>query len=157
MNKLEDLKDCIERQYINLEKSKYRPRSKEEIVTKRSLIQDFFKEFEDILGEFENKVSAQTWNKLTVDYEFVKTRVERALQILDGSSVLPDRRKRRNCDYVIEIVIPEYNSDNLLKENNFILSSTFLDGSHSQAADTSVSEQLTKFKSQFLPFSIERI
>ena len=43
-------------------------------MTKRNLIQDFFR-------EFENKVSAETWNKLTDDYEFVKTRVERALQI----------------------------------------------------------------------------
>ena len=93
MNKLEDLKECIERQYNNLEKSKYRPRSKEGIVTKRNLIKDFFKEFEDILSEFENKVSAQTWNKLTDVYEFVKTRVERALKILGGSSVVPDKKR----------------------------------------------------------------
>ena len=75
----------------------------------------------------------------------MKTRIERALQILDGSSALPDRRKRRNSDYIIEIVIQEYNSDNLLKEDNSILSSTLLDESHNQAADTSASEQLTKF------------
>ena len=68
MNKFEDLKECIERQYNNLGKSKYRPRSKEGIVIKRNLIQDCFKEFEEILGDLENKVSAQTWNKLTDDY-----------------------------------------------------------------------------------------
>ena len=67
MNKLEDLKECIERQYNNFEKSKCRPKSKEGIVTKRNLIQDFFKEFEEISGDFENNVSAQTWSKLTDD------------------------------------------------------------------------------------------
>ena len=56
MKKLEDLKECIERQYNYLEKSKYRLRSKKGIETKRNLIKDFFKEFEEILGDFENKV-----------------------------------------------------------------------------------------------------
>ena len=62
MNKLEDLDELIERQYQNLVKSRYRPRSAEGIITKKRLLQDFLEEYEDILNSFENTAST---NKLT--------------------------------------------------------------------------------------------
>ena len=54
MNKLEDLAELIERQYQNIVKSRYRPRSVEGIITKKRLLQDFLEEYEDILNSFEN-------------------------------------------------------------------------------------------------------
>ena len=152
MNKLEDLAELIERQYQNIVKSRYRPRSAEGIITKKRLLQDFLEEYEDILNSFENTASTRIWNKLTDNYEFVRTRVENSITILNGSSVIQkqEKRRRHNSDYIVEIVIPENNQVNFFDENTSILSSTILDESNNEGVNKSFEENLSNLKTQFL-------
>ena len=157
MNKLEDLAELIERQYRNIVKSKYRPRTLEGIVTKVHLLQEYLEEYEEILESLEKNTTVEIWNRLTDAYEFVKNRVGLSLKILKGTKVFPEKkqRRRRNPDYVLEIVIPENNQVGLLEEGNPVLSSTLLDDSESEAINKSFKEDLSELKTQLLHNSFD--
>lgn len=123
MSTLEELKDYIDREYKNICKSKYRARTLDGILTKKQLLTEALKQFTSILQSYEHRLSTLEWNRLTDDFEFVKTRVELSLKILDGTVVIREKeprnilhsdynieeepRFRRNSDYCIEIIIPE--------------------------------------------------
>ena len=157
MNELSEISEYVDREYKNLERSKYRGRSLQGIWTKKKLLQDHLKDFEDILSQYENRVSTATWNRLTDTYEFVCTRVELSIKILDCTRVLPakENKQRRNSDYIIEVVIPERIEDNFPDGDNSILSSTLLNGSHSESAHINGCESLKDLKNQIFQNSFE--
>ena len=109
MTRLEEIKEYVEREYKNLLKSKNRARSLQGILTKKELLRDHLEEFESLVLKYDKRLKDKDWNKLTDDFEFVKTKVEQSIRILEGTSIIPEKenkRQRRNSDYYIEVVIP---------------------------------------------------
>ena len=114
MNKVIEIKEYVDREYLNLVKSKNRARSKIGIQTKRELLLYAVQEFEATLEEIGVSLHTKRWNNLTDDLEYIKSKVDASLKILDGTTVIPEREKprRRNSDYYIVVIISEYKPDN---------------------------------------------
>ena len=115
MSRLEDIKEYIDREYKNLCKSINRARTQTGVNTKRRLLEEHLEEFESILKKYEDKIPIRDWNKLTDDFEFVKTKVELSLKILNRTVLIPEkeRKQRRNSEYCLEIVIPAYEQNDI--------------------------------------------
>ena len=157
MNKLIEIKEYVDREYLNLVKSKNRARSKIGIQTKRELLLYAVQEFESTLEEIGVVLHTKRWNKLTDDLEYIKSKVDASLKILDGTTVIPEKEKprRRNSDYYIEVIIPEYKPDNFQRGEEPPLSSTRVEESVDEADTTSFKEHLDRIKEIFKNNSFE--
>lgn len=109
MTRLDEIKDY---EFKNLCKSKNRARSLQGILAKQELLKDHLVEFETLVKTYEHRLNTEDWNRLTDDLEFVKTRVNQSLNILNKTSIAPERvenKPRRNSDYCLEIQLPLMN------------------------------------------------
>lgn len=121
MSRLLEIKDYVEKEYLNLYKNKTRARSLEGILSKRNLLVDHLNEFESILTKLEYRLTTKDWNKFTDDFDYVKNKVSLSLKILDGSVVIPEKEKdqsknRRRSENCLEY----------LATGDFSLSSTLI-------------------------------
>lgn len=113
MNKLNEIKEYVEREYWNLCKSRQRPRTQVGIDEKKYLLSQALKDFVKILEDYENKIPIEDWNRLTDDLIHVRKRVDLSLKILHATVVIPSKRRgRSNSEYCLEIVIPAYTERN---------------------------------------------
>ncbi|XP_062707796.1 uncharacterized protein LOC134288090 [Aedes albopictus] len=109
MTRLDEIREYVEREFKNLCKSKNRARSLQGVLTKQELLKDHLIEFETLVKAYEHRHNTEDWNKLTDDLEFVRTRVNQSLKLLNGTSIAPERlenRSRRNSDYCLEMQTP---------------------------------------------------
>ena len=148
MNRLIEIKDYIERESSNLRKSQNRARSAPGIQLKRELLLDALQEYENTLESIENLLPTRRWNKITDEYERLKTRVSQSLKILDGTAVIEEkgRSKRRHSDYYVEVVIPESRTEFSLSREESLLSSTRLGTNLDETNTTAFKENLEDLK-----------
>ena len=107
-------------------------------------------EFEQGLQGLENVVPTDVWNKLTDAYESIQIKVRKSLKILNETAVLPDpgKRRRRNSDYILDIIIPENCTETLSDDEDCILSSTLFDEDPAAAENRSLAKDLAKVKTE---------
>lgn len=163
-SELQYLKDLIEREFLNINKSKYRARSLAGINLKKELLQDSLERFETILKHYESIITVNEWNTLTDVFDILKSKVHNSIQILNQTDIL-QTQKRRSSETSIytNIVIPrnffdteenseEINSSFTNKENQ-ILSSTLRRNSGEEPEDiSSDTENKPNFKEQIENF-----
>lgn len=106
-SELTSIQEYIEREFVNLHKSKNRPRTQEGINTKKSLLQESLKRFETLITRYESCVSDRDWNKLTDVLDAIKTKVHQSFKILEQTEVIQSS-KRRHSDTGIytEVILP---------------------------------------------------
>lgn len=88
MSILKEIKDYIFKEYRSLYKSQYRPRSLQGIETKQNLLNENLEEFSSTLEALEDKISIAERNRLTDDFEAIKTKVALCLKILEKKQQL---------------------------------------------------------------------
>lgn len=128
--KLTEIKDYIDTEYLSLKKSKNRARTSNGIITKTNLLKENLTEYEKLLEDHEKYFSTQNWNKYTDALNYIKTKVKLCIQILQNTKVIPQRdksRERRNSEHLLESF--EFEQNFFRIEEDLPLSSTFLEDS----------------------------
>lgn len=137
MNKLKEIKDFIDKEYINLKKSCLRARTQKGIDEKKRILNEELEEFTTTLNNLGNNVSTETYNKLTDDFVAVKTKVQLSIKILENSAVLPAKESyKKTSDYCIQVIIPKENKTVLDWEDILPLSSTLIDQEEEEQNNT---------------------
>lgn len=111
MSELDELESFILREYENLNKSKYRPRSLQGILEKRSNLEEGFRNYYKLLKSFEHRIDVEEWNKLVERYEEVKLKYSVGLQILERSQIIvtskdPDQSDNNDLDKITDKMAP---------------------------------------------------
>ena len=103
-------------------------------------------EFEQGLQGLEKVVLTDVWNKLTDAYESIQIKVKNSLKILNETAVLPEpgKRRRRNSNYILDIIIPENFLETLSDDEDYIQSSTLFDEDPAAAENRSLAKDLAK-------------
>ena len=72
------------------------------------------------------------------------------MKILNETAVLPEpgKRRRRNSDYILDIIIPENFLETLSDDEDCILSSTLFDEDPAAAENRSLAKDLAKVKTE---------
>lgn len=131
MSRHRDIKEDIEREYINLKKKKGKTRGRalQRILLKQQWLNEHLEEFESIVAKYEHRINIKDWNNLTDDLELVMKKVQLSLKILDNQEVIKEKRKRRKTDNCVESQTQQYDQivfEYSQIEDNSPLSSTLL-------------------------------
>lgn len=88
MNQLREIEQLISKEHLNLQKSKYRARSLENILNKKENLNQNIERYRKILKSYEHRISAKEWNSEVETYSAVKLRYNQCITLLDTSEVI---------------------------------------------------------------------
>lgn len=87
---LEEIQEFIFKEFKNINKSRYRTRSKQGIFHKREALNAAIEEFEHIVKKYENLDDTVIWNELTDRLEIIKVKHRHCLQLLEQTKPIED-------------------------------------------------------------------
>lgn len=87
MNRLHEIESCVNKEYLNITKSKGRPRSLQGILEKTNSLTELEKEYKSVLTKIYKRIEPEIAQALLNNYEQIKYQVKTSIKILDETPV----------------------------------------------------------------------
>lgn len=93
-NELVKIQELLQKENTNLIKSKNRPRSLDNILEKRELLNKLINNYKLLLKSLESTLTKSDWNKEIETYNTLKQKYTESIKILDETTVLEPKRTK---------------------------------------------------------------
>lgn len=93
-NELVKIQELIQKEYLNLNKSKNRPRSEQNILEKREILNKLINKYKLLLKSLESNLTTSDWNNEIETYNTLKQKYTESIKILDETTVLEPKRTK---------------------------------------------------------------